>query len=265
MLPWLLILPTALVLWAAAAAAPGFVVQQVDRQERLPWTSRRVALFARETAARLVFWALAPVGWVDAALPAVRSDRPVLLVPSPVWSRASLVFLQVFLTQRGEVVWPMRFHRSTRDLSERAQEVGEAVGRLRASTGAASVDVVAFGVGGLAVAWWIHHDGGAASVARLVSVGTPWRGTRMAVFLPRGADRETRIHGLQLEDLLPCPVPVVSVWCPDDPIVIPAESAVADERRAVAIEGVGHQGMLLSARTFHAIRTALRDAPTETA
>ncbi|MCB9662634.1 MAG: hypothetical protein H6732_00825 [Alphaproteobacteria bacterium] len=244
----------------AAFAWRGLTIHDVHRQERVRWTPTRHAVLARETIAGFVLLALRPIGWADAPLPRETSGCPVLLVPDPRLGRGALALLEVFLRQRGLAVWPVRLSHQDASLGQLAERLQGEVGRLREATGATQVDLVGFGLGGLVAAWLCHHLDGAATVRRLVTLGTPWRGTRLAVFYPGTLAREIRPDAHDLDGLASCGVDTLSVWCPEDPEVVPAESACADPARSVAVEGAGHLGMLLSARTFRAVLTGLRDA-----
>ncbi len=262
LLPWLLAPLFALLVASLAASSAGFVVQAVERQERYPWTPDRVALLARETMSRLLFGLLRPIAWFDAPLPGAQGEStPILLVPSPLWSRATLSFLHTYLERRGHRVWSMSFPREDQTLSERAAVLEAALTRLTKATRARQVDVVAHGLGGLIAGWVVQHGETRDQVRRLITLGTPWRGTRMAVFFAGHIAREAAPQSVNLDGLLPLEVPTLSVWCPEDPIVIPADSAVADPLSCVAIDGVGHLGLLASARCFRAVQSALDASP----
>lgn len=244
----------------------GFVVHQVERGERVRWTGVRQAVLARETVARIVFGVLAPIGWFPAPLPSEGSGVPVLLVPDPTVGRASLSLLHVYLRQRGMMVWPFRFPRGDDSLAERAHQLTEAIDRLAKHAGTKQVDVVGFGLGGLVAAYHVVRLDEAQRVRRLVTIGTPWRGTRMAVFVPGAISLDVHVDSHAVDGLDQVQIPTLAVWCPEDPDVVPAESARVDEERSVAIDGAGHRGLLVSARAFHAVRAGLTDtAPTEPA
>ncbi len=244
----------------------GFVVHQVERGERVRWNGVRQAVLARETVSRIVFGLLAPVGWFPAPLPNEGTGIPVLLVPDPTIGRASLSLLHVYLRQRGMMVWPYRFTRGDESLAERAGQLSEAVDRLAKHAGTKQVDIVGFGLGGLVAAYHVVRLDDAHRVRRLVTLGTPWRGTRMAVFVPGALAMDAHVDSHAIDGLDQVKIPTLAVWCPEDPEVVPAESARVDEERSVAVDGAGHRGLLVSARAFHAVRAGLTDtAPTEPA
>lgn len=224
---------------------------------------RTLAVIVREACARSLFTVLAVLGWARAparSLAGVAEHRlpPVLLLPGLDAGRASLMPLQTFLRQRGWS-WVWITHRGGRDstLAERAEALAEELERYRSETGAEAIDVVAFGTGGLLAAWCLkHHD--IDIVRRLVTIGTPWEGTRIAVFQRGRSALEVLPDSHLLDGLLPDRVPTTCIWSPDDPIVVPTRSAVPEAgAQTVRIEGAGHLEMLLSARVFRAVQAAL--------
>jgi pimeloyl-ACP methyl ester carboxylesterase len=257
--PWLLLLPALLLGISLAAASAGFVVQAVERQQRFAWTADDLSTVAREAVSRFVFSLARPFVRGTPKAPRKGDGIPVLLVPSPQFGRVTLSLLHTFLRQRGLRVWPLELPRVDHSLAQHAELIERAVAHLRERTGSEQVDVVAHGLGGLAAAWAVRHGDADAHVRRLVTLGTPWHGTRMAVFLPEPVSDEVQPDTHHLDELTPPSVPTVSIWCPDDPVVIPATSAVADVDQCVAIERAGHLGLLVSARAMRAVHTALTD------
>lgn len=239
--------------WAVRVADTGQPAE-VDR--------RTLAVVSREAAARSLFTVTSPLGGARApsrSLAGVPEKRvpPVLLLPGLDAGRASLLWLQAFLRHRG---WPWVWitDRGGRDmgLAERAEALDREIGRYLQATGARELDIVAFGTGGLLAAWHIkHHE---PRVRRLVTIGTPWAGTRLAVF-QRGRSALEVLPGSHLLDgLVPDQVPTTCIWSPDDPIVVPTRSAVPETGvQTVRIEGAGHLEMLLSARVYRAVQAAL--------
>lgn len=259
MLHLALFLLVALLATSAAGALAGLIVQAVDRGEPVHWTPRFLSVAARETMARAVFTAGRPLARIppDRALTRSTTHVPVLLVHDPRWSRITMSGLEVFLRHRAWTAWALSFSRGPRTLAERAEELEKMLLGLKRATGVERVDVVAHGTGGLVAAWLLRHRGGDLHVRRLVTLGTPWHGTRMAVFFGGPAALETLPGAVHLDGLLPSPVPTLSVWDPDDPVVVPAGSARADEADSVQVEGAGHMGLLLSARAYRAVQAAL--------
>lgn len=250
----------------------GFAVSAADRGEPVKLDAATVALLVREGCARALFLVMQPLGMGQAPPRSVqpplgpdgppRPRAPVVLVPGHGHNRVSLAFLRAFLVNRGwEWVWPVNVASREAGLADMAMELGRRVDELRRITGADKVDVVGQSMGGLVAAWYVHHLDGDAKVRRLVTLGTPWGGTRVAVFARSKLARDLMPGSPVLDGLAPPPVPTVCVWSPHDPVVVPAESATPDGTDVVALDGCGHTEMMVSSRAFRAVQAALSHLP----
>ncbi|MCA9488454.1 MAG: alpha/beta fold hydrolase [Myxococcales bacterium] len=252
--------------WALLLAAVGIAVQAADRNEPVAVDARLIALAAREAGARVTLTALGwmafgrsrPVPVAPGDGQVVRRTPPVLLVPGLTWSRASLWPLRTFLRRRGfSWVWATDRGGRERPLAAEANDLARTVEELARAAGTDRVDIVAFSTGGLVAAWYLRHHG-SDRVRRLVTLGTAWKGTRMAVFGRGRGVEELRFGGHALDGLWPPPVPTTCVHSPDDPVVVPASSAAPEHGGdVVAVESAGHVDMLMSARVYRAVQVAL--------
>ncbi|MBX2803819.1 MAG: hypothetical protein KTR31_39450 [Myxococcales bacterium] len=261
-------------MWTHTVALVGWAVQTAESGS-VRLEAKVLAAVVREACARALLRLMTPLGWSQPAPrpahPRGVSERraaPVLLVPGRTWSRASLLFLRQFLVQRGwRWVWPVNRGRGANGgLAQEAELLARRIRELRSVSGAQQIDIVGFSVGGLVAAWVLrHHPEARASVRRLVTVGTPWRGTKLAVFSPGAAAREIRFNSHLLDDLWPLPVPVFSIWSATDLVVVPGRSAAppSDQGTDVCIEAAGHVELLVSARAFRAVQAALEHPLTE--
>lgn len=243
----------------------GFVLQLGERKEPARLDARLIGVFAREVGARALLWIL---GWIapNGRRPPEKAgagDRaPVLLVTDT--PAGGLMFLRTFLERRGWTrVWAVSVPKGV-DLAGQAAWLSRCVEQLRGGSADGRVDVVAFSVGGLAAAWYVRHLEGAEHVRRLVTIGTPWAGTRSAVFGRTAVARNLLPGSHVLDGLLPLAVPTIGIWSPDDPAVVPASSACPasgphghPSLTSVQIDAAGHLEMLLSARVYRAVQDAL--------
>lgn len=251
--------------YSQGVAVAGWALQRADGGAGARLDTRTVALLAREAVARAVLWVLAPLGWWSrgprrAHGHASSESLPTLLLPGMGWNASSLTFLATFLRHRGwDWVWPVGPSRSAHTLAERGAELAKRIQELREASGNDQVDVVAFSSGGLEIAWAIRHDPAArAAVRRLVTLATPWQGTKMASFGRSTAMRQIRYGSPVLDGLWPTATEVVCIWSRDDVLVVPADSAAPPGPATdVCIEAAGHLELLTSARAFRAVRAAL--------
>lgn len=265
----MLVIPLLFVAWSTLATLAGQAVLAAERSRPVQFGRRELAVLARESASGLLLGALRPLGLgqpdpapTGAALGTGR--LPVLLVCGPEDRRTAWTFLRLFLANRGwSWVHPVGLTTDEAGLAGLAEQVARHVAALEAASGAPNIDVVAHGTGGLAVAWFAKHQDGAGHIRRLITLGTPWRGTRMAVFSRDGSVDELLPGAPALDDLQPAPVPVIAVWSEDDPAVVPSRSAVPEGADSVQLEAAGHRELFLSARGFRAVLAALEPAPAQ--
>lgn len=254
-------------------ALMGFAVMAAERGEPVRLDRPFVARWVREGCARALLFVLAPLG-LGQGRPAPSGSgkrgpdegrAPVLLVPGHGQNRSALAFLRIFLTSRGWAwVWPVNVSTSEGGLADRASELSRRVDELLRVTGAEQVDIVGHGLGGLAAAWYVRHLDGAPKVRRLVTLATPWRGTKMAVFGGERLAEDLRLDAPALDALAPPPVPTVAVWSPVDNDIVPAASAVPEGAESVEVADAGHTEMLISARIYRAVQAALSHLPSTT-
>ncbi|TNE92899.1 MAG: alpha/beta fold hydrolase [Deltaproteobacteria bacterium] len=253
----------ALLGYHAVSALGGYAVLRAERGEPSPFDSRAAALMIRETSARALTTLLRPLGWgTQAPRVSLWGQRtPVVLVPGIRRNRGSLHFLQTFLTQRGFGVHSVNHRRPERGLADLASDLATEVEAVCKAAGAEKIDLVGHSYGGLVAAWYVRHLGGDQRVRRLITLGTPFGGTKMAVFGRGRASVELLPASPLLKALTPLPVPTICVWSPDDPVIVPSRAAVADGAESVRIEASGHVDMLFSSRVFRAVQTSLSDEP----
>lgn len=241
-------------------AVAGWVILRAERAEPVTLGDVPWGMISRETLARALFRVTGPLGWGRDALPPIaRSSIPVVLVPDPRRGRQTVAPLAWFLRERGFDVIHRASLRSSegKGLAELAAELGAQIDAVLRATGAPRVEIVAHDGGGLVAAWWLVHLGGAQRANRLVTLGTPWRGTKNAVFSGGRFAREVAWASPRLDGLSPTGVPTACVWSQDDPSIVPSESALAHGAESVRTDGAGHMEMLLSARCFRAVHVAL--------
>lgn len=110
-------------------------------------------------------------------------STPVLIVGGLTEPQALLDTLQGRLEAAGFTVFTMQLPGAipgTQDIALSAQAVAAKARQVLSQTGAAKLDVVGHSEGGLALRYYVKNLGGAAQVARYVSLATPQHGTQLA-------------------------------------------------------------------------------------
>lgn len=198
-----------------------------------------------------------PPGAAGPGGPVQDRPGPVVLVPGYGGSTSSLDALAVRIRASGRAATVLRLPGAgTGSLLADAALLNSAVDSYLRQ-GAPSVDVVGYSAGGVVALIWARHDGGAARARRIVTLGSPFHGTRIAAAaeaLAPGAcpaacqqlvPGSSLLDGLGVTD--PAGLPRwLSLWTSDDQVVTPPDSA----QLAGAID-VGVQSVCPAARISH--------------
>src|SRR5437764_10239966 len=116
-----------------------------------------------------------PTGYPDQSRPG-----PVLLVPGYGGSRAALSVLAARIRATGRTATVLALPGDgTGDLAAQAATLDAAVTAER-QRGAPSVDVIGYSAGGVVVRLWVARYAGARAARRVVTLGSPLHGARLA-------------------------------------------------------------------------------------
>jgi triacylglycerol esterase/lipase EstA (alpha/beta hydrolase family) len=170
----------------------------------------------------------------------------VLLVPGYGGSRGSLSTLadRIRATGREATVLTLPGD-GTGDLRAQVRVLADAA-RDALDRGAPSVDVIGYSAGGVVARLWVATDDGARSARRVVTLGSPLHGTRVAgvgeVLAPDACPTACQqlVPGSALLAGIDGPPPVdwLSLWTRDDQTVTPPESARLDGAVNVPLQDV---------------------------
>jgi triacylglycerol lipase len=143
-----------------------------------------------------------------------------------------------------------------------ANQVRDAAASLRASTGAARVDIVTHSMGGLSSRYYLKNLGGTASVDEWVSLGGPNHGTNWAYFCyPFSAGCRDMIPGssflnsLNAGDETPGSVRYGTFWSSCDEVINPDSSVLLSGATNTGVGCLGHSALRTDAGVFNQVRT----------
>jgi triacylglycerol esterase/lipase EstA (alpha/beta hydrolase family) len=219
--------------------------------------------------------------------PATRPDqaRPgtVLLVPGYGGSQVALTRLAQRLAAEGRSAQVVSLPGDgTGDLLVQADNLDTAV-RDVLTAGAPSVDVVGYSAGGVVARLWVDRHEGASVARRIVTLGSPLHGARLAgagvALAPDACPEACRqlapgsslLDGID-DESLPDGLPWLSIWTENDETVQPPDSARLDGAVNVSLQSlcpqarVSHSALptdpLVTALVLGGLGTAPLVAPT---
>ena len=203
---------------------------------------------------------------------------PVLLVPGYGGSQAGLSQLAGRLQAAGRITRVLTLpDGGTGDLLIQVETLNAAV-RSALDGGAPSVDVVGYSAGGVVARLWVDRHDGATVARRIVTLGSPLHGARVAglgvAVAPDAcppACRQLAPGSALLDDIddasLPDGLPWLSIWTQDDETVQPPDSARLDGAVNLPIQSicpgsrVSHSALPTDPQVTAVVLAALGTAP----
>jgi pimeloyl-ACP methyl ester carboxylesterase len=194
-----------------------------------------------------VFYWRQPLRWRD----------PEDHLPSDAKGRAGVVFIHGFMCNRGFWAPWMRELRARGSphaavnlepvfgpIDDYAARIDEAVQRVADCTGRRPL-LVCHSMGGLAARSWLLTPGAASRVERVVTIGSPHRGTWLGRFSNRANGRQMRLGSSWLRQLeldeAAQPRPPWTCWYSNcDNIVFPPSTATLDTADNRFVPGIAH-------------------------
>ncbi|MDB4970010.1 MAG: lipase [Myxococcales bacterium] len=190
--------------------------------------------------------------------------NPVVLLHGFAMNRTNWIWLGRRLAKRG--IGPLygTSYFSPQPVRRSAEQLARFIAGVRAREGCQRVDIVAHSLGGVVARYYIEHLGGHEHIGRLVTIGSPHKGTlvaRLGSFMPSA--RESVADSPFYTELGPLAardgIQYTSVWSRADAIIEPPESAsIAPVGEDRVFENLGHLSLLLSPRVLDCVADRLR-------
>lgn len=213
-----------------------------------------LAMFLREVAAFfLLFTVVMPFErffmGADRLGRAADNRLPILLIHGYQCNRGYWLWLRSRLSRAGWQVATISLDPVFNDIDGYVEQVSRRIGEICAATGAEKVILVGHSMGGLAARACLRRCG-TARVAKLVTLGTPHRGSRLAV-LGLGENGRQMVPGsawlaaLNAPGAGPLPE-TVSIYSCQDNYVMPQDSSLLEGAKMLPLAGIGHLEMAFS-------------------
>jgi len=231
-----------------------------------PWQTLR--LVVGEYAAILAnFVVISPFEnwWMDADRlqadgASVDTRPPILLVHGYCCSRASWWWLRRRLRGAGWRVATINLEPVFTSIDNYVEPLARRVDEVLAETGSDQLIVIGHSMRGLVARAYLRRFG-EAKVARLVTLGTPHQGSRLAVIGFGDNARQMLPDSAWLQSLSGSPTrpDTLVIYSGHDNFVTPQDNLLLPGAHGVAIDGVGHLAMLLSPRVARILLLAIEE------
>ena len=196
----------------------------------------------------------------------MKSDKnPILLVAGWVGTANHCSVLESRLKIDGYPVFMLSLDQHSRgDLEKAAEDVQHKIEDIKLKTKKLNVDIIAHGVAGLVVRYYLKFMGGVNSVKRCITLGCPHYGTTVMFLLddldPISPDSGF-LNSLNLPDELTGSVYYTSIWSTEDEIIRPVENGQlkteSDYIQNRKIENINHLALLTNVNAYKFVKEGL--------
>jgi hypothetical protein len=175
---------------------------------------------------------------------------PVLLVHGYICNHRVWDQMAAALRARGHSVLAINLEPLFCSIDRYAPLVEQGVNQLCAQSGAQQVALVGHSMGGLALRAWLRTHG-SSRAARVITLGTPHAGTRIAPHAPSANGQQMVWHSRWLQDLAASESPATRALLrialtPQDNIVYPQREQVLPGAPVTVFDGLGHLQLCLA-------------------
>jgi len=175
---------------------------------------------------------------------------PIVLLHGYAMNRTCMFAIYWRLRRRGfRNIYPVDLKPMFGSIPTVGERLGAELRNISREADGQSVICIAHSMGGIVARWCAQHVE-QVPIAKIITIGTPHRGTRMAVLAPGKNARQMRPGSSFLgeldDDIAP---PVVSLYSMIDNLVIPSHHAAFGER-SLEFNNCGHITLLFDADLF---------------
>lgn len=221
----------------------------------------RGAIF-REGLSMLAHALLFPFAGLALASPPLRRRdlRTLVFVHGLGANRSSFLALRAYLRACGHDRQIAFNYRSSGSIDSMALRLKR---ELDSEVRGGRIDIVAHSMGGLVARSYLQRLGGERRVDRLITLGTPHRGTHAANFVPSALVRQLLPDSRFMRDLNALPAPTTrttSIVAGRDLLVQPVDAARCPFGEAVLFPRIGHVELLFRPEVYQTVAGLLADS-----
>jgi pimeloyl-ACP methyl ester carboxylesterase len=191
--------------------------------------------------------------------------RPVVLIHGWSLNRASMALLAARLRADGRPAYTINYPSMVPETDAKAAAVARAVKQIARDSGSDRVDVVAHSLGGIVVRAAARWHGADAVLGNVVKLGSPHRGSAVALLLRSFGILQLRpgsrfLQRLEDEETPPAIGSLTAIASDFDAIAHPLECCHCPSALNITVEAIGHHAILFTPRVYQLVKENL-DTP----
>ena len=142
-----------------------------------------------------------------------------------------------------------------------AGQLESKVSDILAGTSQAKIILICHSMGGLLARYYISHLKGKSYVEKLITIGTPHKGTRLWSFTysPCGADMRPGSNFLKNLGVIPATIKTLSIFSSFDEIILPYQNSQLKGKNILnkEFDNLGHMRLVFSAQVYEEVQSFL--------
>ncbi len=172
---------------------------------------------------------------------------PILLVHGYMMNRACFFYIHLRLVIDGFRVFTVNLYPPVKSITELSERVADKMDEIADKTGEKEIYLIGHSMGGLVSRYYSSSPRGAGRVRGIITIASPYKGTRIAV-LGIGKNAKEMVPGSEfLNELNKKTMPkIYALWSTLDNLIVPPEYAFMEGMPNDSLPLKGHIAMLFS-------------------
>ena len=231
-------------------------------------TAGRMPVIALEVLQEAVFTFIAlityVIGFINYDAVFLKKDnkkyQPVLLVHGYMMNRACFFYIHLRLVLDGFRVFTVNLYPPVKSITELSERVADKMDEIADKTGEKGIYLIGHSMGGLVSRYYSSSPRGAGRVRGIITIASPYRGTRIAV-LGIGKNAKEMIPDSEfLKELNKKPIPqIYALWSTLDNLIVPPEYAFMEGMPNDSLPFKGHIALLFSNAVYSRVLGRLKE------
>ncbi len=197
-----------------------------------------------------------------ASMPVSEENPPILLIHGYMMRGWTLMYLKKRLQKDGwNNVYTWSYIPPFKKIPYYAGQLESKVSDILKETSQAKIILICHSMGGLLARYYISHLKGKSYVEKLITIGTPHKGTQLWSFTysPCGTDLRPGSNFLKKLKPIPATIKTLSIFSSFDEIILPYQNSSLKGRNILnkEFDNLGHMRLVFSAQVYEEIQSFL--------